>query len=140
LLARLRYNRLIDVFCGITCYSLQNHLRTQVAGGQIETDEVYVGIDKRGRHFIIPVQAKAGKDKINLVQIEQNMQMAAERFPNTICKPIAAQFMDDRIVLFSFESQEGEVRVADERHYMLVPSVELTSDELEAYLSRTDSA
>ena len=39
LLAKLRYNRLIDVFTGVTCYSLQNHLRTAVPGiGQIETD------------------------------------------------------------------------------------------------------
>ena len=30
LLARLRYNRLIDVFLGVTAYSLQNHLRTSV--------------------------------------------------------------------------------------------------------------
>lgn len=28
LLARLRYNRLLDIFLGIACYSLQNHLRT----------------------------------------------------------------------------------------------------------------
>ena len=32
LLAKVRYNRLIDVFLGITSYSLQNHLRTTVAG------------------------------------------------------------------------------------------------------------
>ena len=51
LLARLRYNRLVDVFTGVTCYSLQNHLRTAVRGlGQIETDEVYVGVDRRGVH------------------------------------------------------------------------------------------
>ncbi len=30
LLARLRYNRLIDIFTAVTCYSLQNHLRTAV--------------------------------------------------------------------------------------------------------------
>jgi hypothetical protein len=30
LLTRIRYNRLIDIFTGITCYSLQNHLRTTV--------------------------------------------------------------------------------------------------------------
>ena len=58
LLAIVRYNRLIDIFLGITCYSLQNHLRTTVTGiGQIETDEIYVGIDKAGNQFIIPVQA-----------------------------------------------------------------------------------
>lgn len=30
LLARVRYNRLLDIFTGVTCYSLQSHLRTQV--------------------------------------------------------------------------------------------------------------
>ncbi len=43
LLAKLRYNRLIDIFTGLTCYSLQNHLRTSVAAmGQVETDEIYI--------------------------------------------------------------------------------------------------
>src|ERR671919_1742138 len=47
LLAKLRYNRLIDVFTGVTCYSLQSHLRTNVAGlGQLETDEIYIGVDR----------------------------------------------------------------------------------------------
>ena len=43
LLAKLRYNRLIDIFTGLTCYSLQNHLRTTVPElGQVETDEIYL--------------------------------------------------------------------------------------------------
>ena len=72
-LARVRYNRLIDIFLGIACYSLQNHLRTTVSGmGQVETDEVYVGVDKSGSHYVIPVQAKGGSDKLNRVQIEQD--------------------------------------------------------------------
>ncbi len=33
LLAKLRYNRLIDIFTGVTCYSLQSHLRTRVPAG-----------------------------------------------------------------------------------------------------------
>jgi len=48
LLARLRYNRLVDIFTGVTCYSLQSHLRTTVPSmGQVETDEIYVGLDKK---------------------------------------------------------------------------------------------
>ncbi len=48
LLARLRYNRSLDIFTGITCYSLQNHLRTFVAGiGQVETDEIYIALIKK---------------------------------------------------------------------------------------------
>ncbi len=38
-LAKVRYNRLIDIFLGITTYSLQSHLRTTVAKmGQIEPE------------------------------------------------------------------------------------------------------
>lgn len=45
LLAKVRYNRLIDIFTGVATYSLQNHLRTQIPDiGQIEIDELYVGV------------------------------------------------------------------------------------------------
>ena len=61
LLAKVRYNRLVDIFLGITVFSLQNHLRTTVKGiGQIEIDEIYVGVDKHGRQYVVPVQAKGG--------------------------------------------------------------------------------
>ena len=56
LLAKVRYNRLIDVFLGVAAYSLQNHLRTTVPNvGQIEVDEIYVGVDRQGRQYILPV-------------------------------------------------------------------------------------
>jgi hypothetical protein len=56
LLAKLRYNRLVDIFTGVTCYSLQSHLRTSVPTmGQVETDELYVGVDRRGAHYIFPI-------------------------------------------------------------------------------------
>ena len=43
LLAIVRYNRLIDIFLDLTCYSLQSHLRTRVREmGQIEIDEIYI--------------------------------------------------------------------------------------------------
>jgi hypothetical protein len=63
LLAKVRYNRLIDIFLSITASSLQNHLRTKIPNyGQIEIDELYVGVDSRGAQYIVPVQAKGGKD------------------------------------------------------------------------------
>src|SRR5580692_5022007 len=65
LLAKVRYNRLIDIFLGIATYSLQNHLRTTVSGiGQIEVDEIYVGVNRNGHQFVIPVQAKGGTDQL----------------------------------------------------------------------------
>lgn len=139
LLARLRYNRLVDIFTGVTCYSLQNHLRTAVPDiGQLETDELYVGLDRKGAHYVFPVQAKAGKDRLNVVQIEQDMAMCAAKFPALICKPIAAQFMEDQLIaLFELERDgNGEVRVSHEKHYRLVPSEELTDDDLRTYRER----
>ncbi|MCY3832832.1 MAG: endonuclease [Chloroflexi bacterium] len=139
LLAKLRYNRLVDIFTGVTCYSIQNHLRTTVqAIGQIETDEIYVGVDKRGAHFILPVQAKGTTDQIGVVQIEQDLALCEEKFPELVARPIAAQFMDDNsIALFEFGTDsEGHVVKLAERHYRLVLERELTSKELQLYRRR----
>lgn len=138
LLAKLRYNRLVDIFTGMACYSLQNHLRTFVDDlGQIETDEIYVGIDKRGAHFAFPVQAKGSRDKINVVQIEQDMAMCAQKFPQLICRPIAAQFMDDSLIaLFEIQEDRHELRVASEKHYLLIDPSELSPEELREYSRR----
>ena len=54
LLAKVRYNRLIDIFLRVTAYSLQNHLWTSVPEmGQIETDEVYVAVNNNGQQFAV---------------------------------------------------------------------------------------
>jgi len=135
LLAKLRYNRLIDIFTGVTCYSLQNHLRTNIKGiGQIETDELYIGIDRAGAHYVFPVQAKGGRDMLGTVQIEQDFALCAERFADLICRPIAAQFMSKgQICLFSFVQADGVVGIANERHYELVPPDSISPEELSSY-------
>ncbi len=140
LLAKIRYNRLIDIFTGLTCYSLQNHLRTTVPGiGQVETDEIYVGIDKRGVHYALSVQAKGRKDRIGIVQIEQDFGVCATKFPGLIHRPIAAQTMDDeRIALFEFEQTKEGIRVSSEKHYRLVSPDELTAEELQSYKKRSE--
>ena len=139
LLAKLRYNRLVDIFTGVTCYSLQNHLRTFVDNlGQIETDEIYVGVDKRGAHYILPVQAKGTKDRVSVVQIEQDIAMCAAKFPTLICRPIAAQVMEeDLIALFEFEQTESGLRISSEKHYLLVEPDSLTPADLAKYAIRT---
>lgn len=138
LLARLRYNRLIDLATGLTCYSLQNHFRTAVPDiGQIEVDEVYIGIDREGAHYIIPVQAKSRKDSLSIVQIEQDYAMCRSRFPLLIAKPIGTQFVDDRTVaMFEFERSDEGIRVASERHYRLVEPEELSQEDLINYRQR----
>lgn len=142
LLAKVRYNRLIDIFTGITCYSLQSHLRTIVPElGQVETDEVYVGIDRQGVHYVIPVQAKGGKDRLSTVQIEQDFAMCAKKFGNLVYRPIATQFMqDDLIAMFAFELNDGEVAITSEKHYRLVAPEEIDDSDLAAYQTRNKSS
>lgn len=135
LLVNLRYNRLMDIFTGIVCYSLQYHLRTAVPGvGQVETDEIYVGVDRRGTHYVLPVQAKGGSDRQNVVQIEQDFALCNYRYPELVCRAIGAQFMaDDVIALFEFQQNAGVVELVRERHYRLVPSDQITPEDLERY-------
>src|SRR6266498_1638222 len=140
LLAKIRYNRLIDIFTGLTCYSLQNHLRATLHGGsQIETDEIYIGLDKRGVHYVIPVQAKGGKDRIGVVQIEQDFEMCSLKFSGLVCRAIAAQFMSKNLIaLFELEATKEGIKVASEKHYRLVKPDELSLEELQSYSARSD--
>lgn len=137
LLAIVRYNRLIDIFLGLATYSLQNHLRTTVSGiGQIEIDELYVGLDKHGCHYVIPVQAKGGRDQIGIVQTTQDLKYAEQKFPGMRCRPIAAQFMTDRsVALFELTLDNDEVKVVEERHYKLVPAVDIDQATIRNYKS-----
>lgn len=138
LLAKVRYNRLVDIFTGVACYSLQNHLRTTApGGGQVETDEIYIGVDKKGAHYAFPIQAKGGRDKLGVVQIEQDLAVCASKFPSLICRPIGAQFMAEGVIaLFEFEETEAGIAITAEKHYKLVPPEEVTDADLEKYRER----
>ena len=139
LLAKVRYNRLIYVFLGVTAYSLQNHMRTTVKGiGQIEIDEVYVALDRQGVQYVIPVQAKGGKDQLAVVQTKQDLACCAEKFPTLVCRSVSAQFIDvegknEKIAMFELSVEDGRVVIVEEKHYRLVPSAEISIEELAAY-------
>ena len=139
LLAKVRYNRLIDIFLGLTTYSLQNHLRTQVKGmGQIEIDEIYVGLNRNGAPYAIPVQAKGGSDRLSPVQTAQDIACCREKFPDLICRPVSAQFMADNVIaLFELTVEAGRVLIVEERHYRLVPSADIDADTKRNYAERS---
>jgi hypothetical protein len=134
-LAIVRYNRLIDTFLGLTTFSLQNHLRTTVKNiGQIEIDELYIGLDKYGCHYVIPVQAKGGKDQVGIVQTTQDIRFVEQKFPGLRCRAIAAQFMKDSVIaLFELALQENEVRIVQERHYQLLPADGIDQAAIRSY-------
>jgi hypothetical protein len=138
LLAKVRYNRLIDTFLGITAYSLQNHLRTTVKGvGQIEIDELYVGLDRNGVQYVVPIQAKGGSDQLSVVQAKQDIMCCAEKFPNLVCRSVSAQFMDDELIaIFELTVEEERVRIVEEKHYKLVLADDISREELATYRRR----
>ncbi|MBD2777513.1 endonuclease [Iningainema tapete] len=138
LLAKVRYNRLIDIFLAIATYSLQNHLRTTVKGiGQIEIDEIYVGVNRNGTQFVIPVQAKSGDDQLGIVQTKQDIACCQAKFPELICRPVAAQFIANNIIaMFELALEEDEIKIVDEKHYKLVPANEISRQELHNYRIR----
>ena len=135
LLAKVRYNRLVDLFLGISAFSLQNHLRTNVKTiGQIEIDELYVGLNRRGSQFIVPVQAKVGRDQHGVVQTEQDIAFCKERFPNLICRPVSVHDLGNRrIAMFELALSDDEISIVDQKHYTLVPAADITADDLRAY-------
>ena len=138
LLAIVRYNRLIDIFTGVTAYSLQNHLRTSVDGiGQIEVDELYIGVNTKGIHFVIPVQAKGRTDRLGIIQVWQDVSFCKAQFPALVPRPIGVQFMPDGAVAMLEFVMEGEnVKLSEERHYRLVSKDEVTDAELAALRAR----
>ncbi len=138
LLAKVRYNRLLDIFLGLATYSLQNHLRTTVKDlGQVEIDEIYVGIDKRGAQFVLPVQAKGGSDQLSVVQAKQDIACCQEKFPHLQCRAISAQFISaDLIALFELALDDGMVRIVEEKHYRLVSGDQITAEDLQTYAMR----
>jgi hypothetical protein len=140
LLAKVRYNRLLDIFLGLTTYSLQNHLRTTVKAmgdSQIEIDEVYVGVNKHGEQFALPVQAKGGSDRLSVVQTAQDLACCREKFADLTCRPISAQFMSgDVIAMFELALDDKDVKLVEEKHYKLVPSDQIGSEDLKLYAKR----
>jgi hypothetical protein len=105
--------------------------------GQIEIDEVYVAVDRQGVQYVVPVQAKGGKDQLSVVQAKQDLACCAEKFPALVCRSVSAQFMDDsKIAMFELAIDWQQVVVVEERHYLLVPAAEISSEDLESYRRR----
>ncbi len=141
LLAVVRYNRLIDMFLGVTAYSLQSHLRTKVATiGQMEIDELYVGLNREGAQYIIPVQAKGGKDKQGVSQVLQDWEFCKIEFPNLVPRLIAAQFVhDDHVAMMELVVTPTAIKVRQERQYLLADQRKITDADLKSYRHATNA-
>lgn len=147
LLAKVRYNRLIDVFLGICAYSLQNHLRTKIVNyGQIEIDELYIGVNANAAQFIVPVQAKGGSDKLGVIQTIQDITFcrqgnkAGNKYCNLTPRAVSTQFMANNIIaMFELDFNGDDVSIVQEKHYQLVEANEIEAADLQKYLLSTSN-
>ncbi len=126
LLARIRYNGLVTTFLGMSTYSLQSHWKTtlKLTGSPTEIDEMYVGLNADGQHFMIPVEAKSRErsERLTADQIYNNYITAKTQFPNVIVIPLAAKVIDDyqfAMVRFAVDSATEEVTKVMEKRYVL---------------------
>ena len=150
-LSRICYNRLVDLFCRCVAHSLQNHLRTTVKGvGQIEIDELYVGANRMGQHFIIPVQAKKEKDRVGVSQLIQDYEYCKIKHPGMIPRLLAAQLFAyqengktfDRVAICEFVVREAKddllIEKSSEEHFLLLPKSLITQSDFKAANIRAD--
>jgi hypothetical protein len=121
LLTIVRYNRLLDVFSGLACFHLQSHVRTQVKGhGQIEVDDLYVGVDKDGQGFVLPVEAKDAGESLGVDKAVSLTLFAQTKYPGLICRPIAVvRESEHQITCIEFEpvADLSKVSVVEIRRY-----------------------
>lgn len=133
ILAKLRYNRLLDIFLQITCYHLQNHWKTTIKNkGQCEIDDLYVGLNTTGKQFVVPVEAKSYGDHLNKTQIVQMIDFASARYSKLILRPVGVQEMKDGslvFVEFTPADHPNDVKIRDSRRYKLVPMAEVPTDK-----------
>ena len=132
ILAKVRYNRLLDVFLQVTCYHLQNHWKTSIKNkGQCEIDDLYVALNTHGKQFVIPVEVKSSGDRLSKTQIVQMIDFARARYPKLILRPVGVQEMKDGslvFVEFSPAAHPDEIKIKETRRYKLVPMAEVPID------------
>jgi len=129
LLAKVHYNRLLDIFLQIACYHLQSHRRTTVENkGQCEIDGLYVGLNISGKQFVIPVEAKCAHENLSKTQIVQIIDFARNQYPKLIIRPVGVQEMKDgSLVLIEFTPavHPDDIKIKEMRRYKLVPMSEV---------------
>jgi len=110
LLTKVLYNRLVDVFTGLTCFHIQNHYRSFVARmGEVELDALYVGVDKAGTLYVLPIEAKshAESEMIGRIQVSQMAKLVRQDFPALHRRILGVKHLaDGTIAMVEFDDHE----------------------------------
>lgn len=135
LLSILRYDRLIDVFAGMSCYCLQGS--SVAISGSVEqpnADAIYIGVDRSGAPRVFPVHASGRGQRLSVTQIERSVVLCSRLFPSLACAAIGAQLMPDGLIALRwFQTTENGLGLIEERHYRLMSPNTVTSECLSTY-------
>lgn len=126
LLTVILYNRLVDIFTGLTCFHIQSHYRSFVTGmGEVELDALYVGVNKTGALFVLPVEAKsqAETEMIGRVQVSQMARLVRQDFSALRRRIIAVKALEDAtigMVEFSDDEQPEDFGIVSVVRFRLI--------------------
>jgi len=126
LLTRILYNRLVDIFTGLTCFHIQNHYRSFITDmGEVELDALYVGVNKTGSLCMIPIEAKSRADSevIGRVQISQMAKLARQDFADLNRRVLAVKALSDgTIAMVEFNDCEDpdDIRIVSLNRFQLI--------------------
>lgn len=124
LLSKIRYNRLVDTFLGITAYHLQGHFRAYLAdSGQVEIDDLYLGVDTDGNQYVVPIEAKTADEPLGVIQIVSLNTFGRENFPDLILRSIAIKSWHDGSIFcieFNNSLDTNKIEVVEYKRYRLV--------------------
>ncbi len=124
-LVQIRYNRLVDVFTGLTAYHLQSHVRAYIDGlGQIEIDDLYLAVNTDGQWFCIPIEAKSPGpgEQLGRAQIASMVAYAEQEFAGLPVRPIGVKMIEDGSIFFvefSDSSDPSELKTRFYKRYQL---------------------
>lgn len=103
---------------------MQGHIRTFIDdSGQIEVDDLYLGVDMDGNQYVVPVEAKSVKEPLGVVQVVCLNAYARQVFPGLKLRSVAIKAWRDNSIFFmefndSLDSES--VAVIEFRRYRLV--------------------
>lgn len=109
-LTQVRFVGLMDDFTGLDCYHLQSHMRMRVNNREAELDDLYVGVDRDGRHQALAVEAKGVGETLNKNQLIRNTRGIEQKseYPDTV-QTLAVKLDDDGFFyLFEFDVYEED--------------------------------
>jgi hypothetical protein len=124
----VRYNSIIQLFCGIICWSLQSNVLAGMPAYKkmhVLMDELYVGFDNYGYHHAIILIAFEDA-VVTANQLRSASTYLGNHFRYAHHHLIALESLSDHaFALLGLQAKANKVVIASERHFELVKATEL---------------